>query len=203
MGAQSPGETVECVVLAAAPQQVQMIVQGEEPPPAVPDLGETVGEQQHPIADRPARRRDGESLGQPEWRTGRLQFQRGALVRRDQPRRVMPGRAQAQPTVRVDVDDERRHEVLGFGLPTHRAGAGGGHLFRVEPGHRRLAEGAEHYRGQPDRRQALAADITDDHPDALRGGDDLVEIATHRRLLGGGEVPSRETGPVEPAWDRR
>ncbi len=53
---------------------------------------------------------------------------------------------------------------------------------------RELAEPADDVGRDLDRLEPLAAHVADDHPDAVLGGRDLVQVAAHPRLGGGREV---------------
>ncbi|MEY9490721.1 hypothetical protein RKD26_006515 [Streptomyces calvus] len=61
-----------------------------------------------------------------------------------------------------------------------------------------LPEDAEHQRGRAHGRQSLAADVTDDHADPVRGGDERVEVAADAGLGRRGAVvdghPERADG---------
>jgi hypothetical protein len=88
------------------------------------------------------------------------------------------------------LDHDRGHEVFVADAAGHRP---------VEVGHDRPQVGAlerdvpvraEHDARQPDRVQTLAADVADDHPDAVRRVERLVQVAADVGRGAGGDVPA-------------
>jgi len=73
----------------------------------------------------------------------------------------------------------------------------------LTPAGRALLERAQHVPGQQGRVQALAADVPDDDPDAVRGGDDLVQIPAGPGSGCRRAVAGRDADPADLRGQRR
>ena len=171
-------------------------VERVELPARVTRLGDPVGVEQKLIVgvERVHLLRPGivAERDQAERRCRGADLQHGdARVLRNQDGRRMTAVEDGQPAlVRVDLRQQGGDELLVL-APAPRQARVEAVRDLVERVHavRELAEPADDVRGDLDRFKPLAAHIADDQPDAvLAGGGDLVQVAAHPRLRGGGEV---------------
>ena len=77
------------------------------------------------------------------------------------------------------------------------------HLFQGGRGDRAAPECAQHVPGEHDGVQALSAHVPDDYPDAMPGGDDLIEITADRGLAGRRAVARSDADPGHLRGQRR
>ena len=154
------------------------LVLREEVSVLVAAFDQAVGVEQEPVTGPPARGERGEVIvwAQAQWQVGAVAGQRSQDAASVQQRRVMAAVDDGDLAAGGDLSQRRGGKVLFAQVRSDGPADFARHL--AQRGHRggALLERAQHVPGQRDRVQALAADVSDDHPDAVRGGDDRVQV---------------------------
>ena len=100
------------------------------------------------------------------------------------------------------LDERRGDEVLLADRAGHGAVQVGHDAAQVGPLERDVPVGAEHDAGQPDRVDALAADVTDDHSYAVRRVQRLVQVTADVGRGAGRDVPAGDGELADLRADR-
>ncbi len=155
-----------------------------------------VGVQQQPVAGHPGCCERGVVICEAQRQAG-LSAGQGLQDAADaQQRRVMAAVDHGQLAGGGDLCQRRGDEALFAQVRPNRLADLARDLL-----HRRCCdggppEGAEHLPGEQDGVQAVAADVADDQPDPVPGGNDLIQVTAGRGLAGGRAVRAAMVIPV-------
>ena len=171
---------VQCLVAIGCAKRSCDRVCWKEVSVLVAAFDQPVGVEQQLITGRPARGEPGEVILKAERQGGRPVGQRLQVAAVVQERRVMTAVDNGQLAGGGDLCQRRGDEVLRAQVRRDGPADLARHLFDGEHGDGAAPEGAEHVSGKQDSIQPLAADVADDHPDPMPGGDDHIQIPADR-----------------------